>query len=240
MSSHVQITLFFVIGLFSLFIIFSPLVSLGSTLKIYPPDSDPYGLSYGQWSQKWWEWAFEVPSEDSPVNDVTGENCSLNQEGPVWFLAGTFGTSVTRECIIPEGKALFMPADNVPVSVAEFKNLPDDEQVLKAEAEKIINDVDIVEVEIDGVKIENITSYKVITDLFQLDLPQANVLGAEPGTYNFTGAGHWVFIDPLSPGKHTVLLRAVTFSPELGNPETFISEAKYNLLVASNNSSSNP
>ena len=237
MSSATLIILPFIIGLFLLSFIFSPLITVGSTLKIHPPDSAPYGLSYGNWTQKWWEWAFEVPSNDSPVNDVTGENCSLNQEGPVWFLAGTFGTSVTRECTIPEGKALFMPAANVPVSVAEFKNLPDDEQVLKAEAEKIIDDVDIVEVEIDGVKIENITSYKVITDLFQLNLPQNNVLGAEPGKYNFTGAGDWILTEPLSPGEHTVLLRAVTFSPELGNPATFISEARYNLLVTNNSSS---
>jgi hypothetical protein len=36
----------------------------------------------------------------------------MGQDGPVWFLAGTPGGPVTRDCTIPEGKQLYFPLVN--------------------------------------------------------------------------------------------------------------------------------
>lgn len=59
--------------------------------RIYPPDSEPYGLTYADWSARWWQWVSSIVETDSPLNDDTGKNCGNNQSGPVWFLAGTSG-----------------------------------------------------------------------------------------------------------------------------------------------------
>ena len=56
-------------------------------------DSKPYGVSYLQWAAKWWQWLLSIPSDTNPAADKTGINCGINQKGPVWFLAGTFGGS---------------------------------------------------------------------------------------------------------------------------------------------------
>src|SRR5215831_17578658 len=67
--------------------------------KVLPLDSSPYGNTYGEWSARWWQWLMSIPSDKNPNLDPTGAHCAEGQIGPVWFLAGTFGTlgdSVTR------------------------------------------------------------------------------------------------------------------------------------------------
>jgi hypothetical protein len=59
--------------------------------QLFSRESDPYGVSYTEWTARWWQWAFSIPVENNPVNDMTGANCAINQHGPVWFLAGTLG-----------------------------------------------------------------------------------------------------------------------------------------------------
>src|SRR5438874_2855988 len=29
---------------------------------IHPPNSKPYGLSYGEWSAQWWQWSLQIPT----------------------------------------------------------------------------------------------------------------------------------------------------------------------------------
>src|ERR1051325_2671947 len=77
------------------------------------PESLPGGLSYQQWSARWWSWAYSIPLSMNPIFDTTGIDCALNQSGPVWFLAGTNGFSATRNCVVPAGKMIFFPIINL-------------------------------------------------------------------------------------------------------------------------------
>ena len=58
---------------------------------VFPVDAKPYGKSYAEWSAIWWQWLLSIPKDTSPAGDTTGKNCGTNQQGPIWFLAGTFG-----------------------------------------------------------------------------------------------------------------------------------------------------
>src|SRR5215469_14163190 len=73
----------------------------GTTPGVIPPNARPFGMTYGQWSAREWQWALESP--DIPSNPVTTPNhgtptnpapvdCTLGQRGPVWFLSGVFVT----------------------------------------------------------------------------------------------------------------------------------------------------
>src|SRR5437762_10186792 len=74
---------------------------------ILPPNSNAFGRSYAEWSAAWWQWLLSIPADTNP-NFATGDvDCTLGQTGHVWFLAGTFGGSATRNCMIATGKALF-------------------------------------------------------------------------------------------------------------------------------------
>src|SRR5919197_4529460 len=88
----------------------------------------PYGLSHGEWTTKWWQWAFSTPTSVNPLNDDTGENSHLNQAGPVWYLCGTFGENKfpKRKCTLPYDKAILFPVINyIFVPDSEFKTEPE-------------------------------------------------------------------------------------------------------------------
>src|SRR5437763_11387933 len=73
---------------------------------IHPPCSSPYGLTYGEWSARWWQWLLAIPPNVNPNFDGTSldpdvatvNDCAQGQSGPVWFLAGTFGGPAERAC----------------------------------------------------------------------------------------------------------------------------------------------
>jgi hypothetical protein len=62
----------------------------GNEGGIFTTDSRPYGLTYGEWTAKWWQWAYSIPSDVHPAYDDNGKYCAEGQSGPVWFLAGTY------------------------------------------------------------------------------------------------------------------------------------------------------
>ena len=59
---------------------------------VYPPGSNPLGVTYGEWTAKWWQWLLSIPGPVNPNLDTTGANCAQGQSGPVWFLAGRFSS----------------------------------------------------------------------------------------------------------------------------------------------------
>src|SRR5574341_1319356 len=58
---------------------------------VLPPRATAYGMTYGEWSARWWQWGLGQPAATNPIDDPTGAFCDVGQSGPVWFLAGTFG-----------------------------------------------------------------------------------------------------------------------------------------------------
>src|SRR5882757_5084559 len=39
---------------------------------VLPPQSHPYGKSYGEWAAKWVQWALSIPADRNPLTDTTG------------------------------------------------------------------------------------------------------------------------------------------------------------------------
>ena len=76
------------------------------------------GLSYGEWAAKWWQWVYSIPRDENPLYDETRAKCAVKQIGSVWFVVGTFGGSLTRECAIPSNTSLFFPLINTECSIA--------------------------------------------------------------------------------------------------------------------------
>ena len=85
------------------------------------------GKTIGEWSTKWWQWAFAIPSSTNPMlhhdddeDSIPYDNfCHIGQQGPVWFLAGVWNPSpqtrpgkVERSCTVPVGKYILFPIAN--------------------------------------------------------------------------------------------------------------------------------
>ena len=63
---------------------------------------------------EWWQWALSFPVDENPILDTTGEDCSKGDiSDDIFFLAGTAGGKVERECTISEGQAILIPIVNV-------------------------------------------------------------------------------------------------------------------------------
>ncbi|MEW6207829.1 MAG: hypothetical protein AB1631_05640 [Acidobacteriota bacterium] len=182
---------------------------------VLPPNSRPFGMTYGEWSAKWWQWALSIPAPENPLLDETGALCGSGQSGKVFFLAGVINVSgtATRNCVVPAGKALFFPilnfeADNY-VCVDPDTNLTIDE--LRDLAKSFMDMATDLECEVDGVPVEDLMGrYRAVSPPFEITLPENNVFPVAgctdpfPLTFPAVSDGYWVMLAPLSVGHHTI------------------------------------
>jgi hypothetical protein len=195
---------------------------------IFPPESTPYNITYPEGSVRWWKWALSIPEENNPITDQTGKNCGINQQGPVWFLTGTAGGSVVRDCTIPSGKAILVSPLNAECSFAEFPTMRTESELLACA--KYPNDVQIY-VSIDGTKVQDLDLYHVPSQLFNVTLPQNNIFGAPGGPTQAVSDGWWIMLKPLSTGTHTVHLSGIVLDNPVTGTQSFAVEVTYNLKV---------
>jgi hypothetical protein len=176
-------------------------------IAVFPANSKPHGLTYGEWTAKWWQWGYSIPKDINPAYDDTGKNCAQKQNGPVWFLAGTYGHPVNRKCDIPAGKAILFPILNSECSFAEFPKLETLSE-LRTCAKTIQDQVTTLNATVDGVPISDLQKYRIQSPPFNFTLPLNNILGLPSNiTTQAIADGNWVFLKPLSPGSHKITFR---------------------------------
>jgi hypothetical protein len=197
---------------------------------VYPIDSKPNGLTYGDWSAKWWQWAVLTPADKSPLKDNTGINCNQGQTYPIWFLAGTFGGSAERTCSIPAGKAIMFPVYNGECSFVEYPQYKT-EQDLRNCAKAQLNKVTNLDASVDGVKIQDLKSYRAQSSLFDLVLPNTNVFGLAAGPTKSVADGFWIILKPLSSGKHEIHFSGSSVDFTSSGVQNFATEVKYHVTV---------
>lgn len=185
-------------------------------MDYFTPDDKPFGLTYGNWTTKWWQWLLSKPKKENPAIDETGKNASVGQEyEKIWFLAGTFVNMdvPTRKVTIPMGKAILFPTICYQANFLEdpiFKN----EVELAKHVKNDIDDIIIHESFVDGIQVP---AFRVGSDptLFSVilasDIPHG-VDGVDTGATIPTRAGsttavsdgYWTFLKPLSHGSHQI------------------------------------
>ena len=197
-----------------------------SNLIYYTKKEKPYGLSYGEWTVKWWQWAVSSPVDVSPIVDESGKYANTNQNGPVWFLAGTLGENKMpiRNCVVPIGKSLLFPVINYEINQLEDPNLRTDQAMVKHVVDDI-NDIINKEAIVDG---NRIPTYRVQSSpkVFPLRICKDNWLGISPGLIKAAADGYWVFLKSLDIGKHEIYFHG-SCSGGLRN-----STAKYGITVS--------
>jgi hypothetical protein len=170
---------------------------------VLPPNSKPYGRSYGEWGAKFGQWGLGLPIEGHPFLGCP-EPVDAGQSGPVWFLAaGPAECSVT----VPVGKALFFPLANADCSSLEDPPFHGDTAAEQRTCAKFWAD-HIVKAslfcEIDGVSIGNLASYRAVSPQFEFTAPTPWVFGAVGGQGTAVVDGYYLFVSPLSRGDHTI------------------------------------
>ena len=180
--------------------------SLGVSNLVYDIDSNPFNVSYADWTEKWWQWTYSIPWDRNPSYDDTGKYCNENQNRPIWFLTLAYGHPVTRTCDIPQNTALLITILNSECSYAEFPMLKNEDELREC-AKRMQNLVVGGNATLDKTPIPNSKIYRVQTDIFNFTLPENNILNLTSQTTQSVADGNWLFLKPLPAGTHELKVK---------------------------------
>jgi hypothetical protein len=213
--------------------------------QVFPPDSTPFGQTYGQWVAAHWKWLYSLPLDQNPL--LGSADLSLGSDD-VWFLGGSLittssngvvlGGSTVRNATVPEGKALFFPL--IEVESAEAEGRGTNFGQLFASSQFLMDHATNLSCVVDGQPMVNLAHYRAQSPLFSWGpLPSNNAFG-DP--QNFPAAlssssvadGYYVMLAPLAAGTHSLRFTGgVALSTVSGDPYNFSASADvtYNLTV---------
>jgi hypothetical protein len=81
-----------------------------------------------------------------------------------------------------------------------------------------------LEVTIDGANLQDLDKYWVQSQLFNVTMPDNNVLGITPGPTQAIASGYWILVESLPIGKHELHFGGVDI-------HNFATEVTYHLTV---------
>jgi hypothetical protein len=159
---------------------------------------------------QWWKWILGITEEDSPALDLTGEDCEVDQKGPIWYLSGFAGSSeglpggtAERDCPVPEGKDILIPVFNTvcaeitdagiirqELGLAEGEDIPPSQlkEGLVRCTDFFIDHIvpESLVFSIEGqteqqtLGFEDLADFRVVSPQFQIVYPDGNVFGQSP------------------------------------------------------------
>jgi hypothetical protein len=184
--------------------------NLDSQISWYPSESYPYGLSYGEWTVKWWQWLLSTPKSCNPLIDQSGENADINQPNEhVWFLAGKLGSEdknlPLRNCNIPVGRSILFPVINCEANFIEFPELKTKEALI----DHVVNDENTI---VEKTCILNdmpidVQRVKSDPEIFEVSLNNDNIYNVNGGNTIACADGFWVFLRPPPRGEYELSFR---------------------------------
>lgn len=197
------------------------------------------GMTYGDWSAAWWQYAIQTPYEKIFTDDTSATfDCASGQSSaPVFFLVGGGSEYITalRTCTVPRGKAILFPIINAECSTLE--PLPwrgENEYALRTCASSFGNATitDSLKVTVDGAPLQNLKNTRVQSPVFTFKSPDANSILGMAGTGLSASDGYWVLLNPLSPGKHKIHFEGAGEASNInGQPYINFQNVTYELTV---------
>jgi hypothetical protein len=177
-------------------------------VQLFRETDKPYGITFGAWTVKWWQWALSIPKSISPLIDQSGHNWNIAQPiSDVWFLAGIVGGTTNdfphRNIKIEFGRSMLFPVLNCEANALEYPELKTHDDLLK----HVVNDVNTIvkkDVFINGMRLN---PTRVLSDprIFNVTINEDNAFRiTNVGSADATADGYWVFLKPLPRGSYTI------------------------------------
>ncbi len=210
---------------------------LGSqSVNIFPPGSKPYGLTFAEHQKNFWKWILEIPANESPVNDRTGEKCAngqSNTNSSVFYLSMNIGGISERTCKVPVGKGLLIPVMQVEWSDKEAPGASVEE--LHKSAKKDQDSVNSLYLKIgdNEYKYKDLIKYRTQTDVFDVVFPDNGIFGViEGGISKVVADGFYIITEPLIKGNYSIHFKSSLICPDPGCAEpNFAQDIKYNIVA---------
>lgn len=179
---------------------------------VFLPTESPYGKTYAAYAEDWLKQFYTADCDHTPW--VHPANVLFYTDGPVYFLAGISAVGGSANISIPDGKAILFPLFNswwdLPCPGFEVPAGQTVDQFLLAGVSGDLGNVKVssLAVTIDGVSLNDLGSYKVLTGVFNLT---GNPVLADCFDPCITGSpqpaatgGYYVIVKPLSRGQHQI------------------------------------
>jgi hypothetical protein len=232
-SYFVIVSFLFMLLLFQ--VTLSPVLGSNS-VNIFPPGSKPYGLTFAEHQKNFWKWVLEIPANESPVNDRTGEKCAngqSNTNSSVFYLSMNNGGISERTCKVPVGKGLLIPVMQVEWSDKEAPGASVEE--LHKSAKKDQDSVNSLYLKIGDkeYKYKDLIKYRTQTDVFEVVFPDNGIFGViEGGVSKVIGDGFYIITEPLTKGNYSVHFKSslICLDPDCAEPN-FAQDIKYNIIA---------
>lgn len=173
--------------------------------RVLPPNARVQGMTNAEWSVVWWQETFAIPASEHPGAGAPWTDCFVARVGNVGLgVAFFFTPSEPFACEMPPGTMLFLNVGAVECSTVEAEPFyGSNEEELRACAQSF--DLEDLEASIDGVAVENLSSYVVTSPLYEFSFPEDNILGLpDAGSAESVAHGAFLMLPPLQPGKHTI------------------------------------
>jgi hypothetical protein len=230
---------FVIVSFLFMLLLFSATLSpvLGSnSVNIFPLGSKPYGLTFAEHQKNFWKWVLEIPANQSPVNDPSGEKCvngQSNSNSSVFYLSFNSGGIAERTCKVPVGKGLFIPIMQVEFSEKEVPNASIED--LRRTVTKDQDSVNSLYLKIGDkeYKYADLLKYRTQTDVFEVAFPDNGIFGViEGGVSKVIGDGFYIITEPLTKGNYSVHFKSslICLDPDCAEPN-FAQDIKYNIIA---------
>ena len=199
---------------------------------LYTPSDSPFGIPYGVWITKYWDWWANVPKTLTPTEQ--NYPCYTHDVGDVIFLVDPLKMSgeVTYSCNIPAGKALFfsLVTSEYDTGIEGYEKATDKQLIDAARQDDNSNAFKVI---LDGKVIPSdaIRNLRGESPFWNITIFKGNHYDSPLGVFRAFAEGFYIFLKPLSPGSHQLYYE--TSSPKSDFQVSPGGKITYNLSVNS-------
>jgi len=217
-DSTIKLNLYIILSLVATYYITLPVLT-GYNVEFYSKGELPFGISYGDWIAKYWNWDLSIPL-DPKTNDFLGlkENgCLVHRENSTVMLADTAAGGIwNQKCTISHNAGILIPIwtgecdqGTKAFETYSFKQLLDCARGFdlgKVRGQVKVDNIPVATLDALDYKtniMNNVT--EVYSNQFNATIPiNSHVIVERYGTFPAAAHGWFVFLKPLQPGTHTV------------------------------------
>jgi len=217
-DSTIKLNLYILLSLVATYYITLPVLT-GYNVEFYSKGELPFGISYGDWIAKYWNWDLSIPL-DPKTNDFLGlkENgCLVHRENSTVMLADTAAGGIwNQKCTISHNAGILIPIwtgecdqGTKAFETYSFKQLLDCARGFdlgKVRGQVKVDNIPVATLDALDYKtniMNNVT--EVYSNQFNATIPiNSHVIVERYGTFPAAAHGWFVFLKPLQPGTHTV------------------------------------
>ena len=217
-DSTIKLNLYILLSLVATYYITVPVVT-GYNVDFYSKGESPFGISYGDWVAKYWNWDLSIPP-DTKTNNLLGLNengCLVHRENSMVMLADTAAGGIwNQKCTISHNAGILIPIwtgecdqGTKAFETYSFKQLLDCARGFdlgKVRGQVKVDNIPVATLDALDYKtniMNNVT--EVYSNQFNATIPiNSHVIVERYGTFPAAAHGWFVFLKPLQPGTHTV------------------------------------